>query len=64
MQRYPFQLEWVVNQAFEIDHDQLLLFAIRSFDHLYEQVRILGDWLDAGRLDQVAGDRCPTPVAA
>ena len=38
VQRYPFQIEWVVNQAFEIDHYQPLLFIVDSFDHLYALV--------------------------
>ena len=38
VQRYPFQLEWVVNQNFEIDHHQPLLFVIDSFEHLFELV--------------------------
>ena len=35
VQRWPFQLEWVVNQGFEIDHYQTLLFVVDSFDHLF-----------------------------
>jgi len=54
VQRFPFQLEWVVNQAFEIDRYQPILFAIESFEHLYEMVRELEDWLLFGRLDNVA----------
>src|SRR6476469_8487142 len=38
VQRYPFQLEWVINQYFEIDHFQPLLFYVDSFDHLFAQV--------------------------
>src|SRR5579872_2262241 len=30
VQRWPFQLEWVVNQYFEIDHYQPLLFVVES----------------------------------
>jgi phenylalanine-4-hydroxylase len=54
VQRFPFQLEWVVNQTFEIDRFQPILFAIESFDHLFEMVRELEDWLLFGRLDNVA----------
>ena len=38
MQRYPVQLEWVINQYFEIDHYQPLLFIVDSFDHLFALV--------------------------
>jgi len=55
VQRYPFQLEWVVNQYFEIDHYQPLLFIVESFDHLFEQVNELERWILAGRLNTV----CP-----
>src|SRR5512140_3767060 len=34
VQRYPIQLEWVINQYFEIDHYQQLLFIVHSFDQL------------------------------
>lgn len=54
VQRFPFQLEWVINQSFEIDRLQPLLFIIDSFEHLYEQVEKLEQWLLAGRLDHVA----------
>jgi phenylalanine-4-hydroxylase len=54
VQRYPIQLEWVINQAFEIDRYQPLLFIIDSFDHLFELVGELEEWLLAGRLDNVA----------
>lgn len=54
VQRFPFQLEWVINQSFEIDHFQPLLFVINSFDHLYEEVNRLEQWLLAGKLDHVA----------
>jgi phenylalanine-4-hydroxylase len=54
VQRYPFQLEWVINQSFEIDHFQSLLFIIESFDHLYEEVDRLEKWLFTGKLDHVA----------
>lgn len=54
VQRHPFQLEWIVNQSFEIDHYQPLLFVINSFDHLYEEVHQLENWLISGKLDYVA----------
>src|SRR4029077_17947143 len=54
VQRYPFQLEWVVNQFFEIDRYQPMLFIIESFDHLYALVDELEDWIIAGKLDNVA----------
>lgn len=54
VQRYPFQLEWVINQSFEIDHFQSLLFVIDSFEHLYEEVDRLEKWLIMGKLDHVA----------
>src|SRR6185369_3315637 len=38
VQRYPLQMEWVVNQVAEIDHFQPLLFIIDSFDHLFDLV--------------------------
>jgi phenylalanine-4-hydroxylase len=54
VQRYPFQIEWVVNQCFEIDDYQPLLFVVDSFDHLYALVDELEDWIVHGRLDNVA----------
>lgn len=54
VQRYPFQLEWVINQYFEIDHYQPLLFIVDSFDHLFSQVDELARWMRAGRLDNVS----------
>jgi phenylalanine-4-hydroxylase len=54
VQRYPIQLEWVVNQYFEIDHYQPLLFVVDSFDHLFELVGELERWMREGRLDNVA----------
>ncbi len=55
VQRYPIQLEWVINQYFEIDHFQELLFIVDSFDHLFELVDQLEVWLHAGKLDNTAG---------
>lgn len=54
VQRSPFQLNWIINQYFEIDHYQPLLFTIDSFEQLFEEVNRLGRWLDEGRLDNVA----------
>jgi phenylalanine-4-hydroxylase len=54
VQRYPLRLEWVINQAFEIDHYQPLLFWVDSFEHLYELVGDLEKWMLHGRLDNVA----------
>jgi phenylalanine-4-hydroxylase len=54
VQRYPIQLEWAINQAFEIDHFQPLLFVVDSFDHLFELVDRLEKWMREGRLDNVA----------
>ncbi len=55
VQRYPFQMEWVVNQYFEIDHFQPLLFVVDSFDHLFSLVGELEKWIFDGRLDNVVG---------
>jgi phenylalanine-4-hydroxylase len=54
VQRYPLQLEWVINQSFEIDHYQPLLFIVDSFGHLYDLVGELERWMVAGRLENVA----------
>lgn len=54
VQRYPFQLEWVINQYFEIDHYQPLLFIVDSFEHLFEQVDTLERWMLDGKLDHVS----------
>ena len=54
VQRYPFQLEWVANQYFEIDHYQPLLFVVDSFEHLFSEVGRLADWVKAGKLDNVS----------
>ncbi|MBI4904525.1 MAG: phenylalanine 4-monooxygenase [Acidobacteria bacterium] len=52
--RYPIQMEWVINQAFEIDHYQPLLFSVDSFDHLFDLVEQLERWMRDGRLNNVA----------
>jgi phenylalanine-4-hydroxylase len=54
VQRYPIQLEWAINQAFEINHFQPLLFVVESFDHLFSLVDRLESWLKAGKLSNVA----------
>jgi phenylalanine-4-hydroxylase len=54
VQRYPIQLEWVINQYFEIDHYQPLLFVVDSFDHLFDLVGELERWMRQGRLDNVS----------
>lgn len=54
VQRYPIQLEWAINQAFEIDHYQPLLFVADSFDHLFELAGQLEKWMQAGKLSNVA----------
>ena len=54
MQRYPIQLEWAINQYFEINHYQPLLFVVDSFDHLFSLVDELERWLKDGKLNNVA----------
>jgi phenylalanine-4-hydroxylase len=54
VQRYPVQLEWLINQVAEIDHYQPLLFVIDSFDHLFEMVDRLERWMRDGKLYNVA----------
>ncbi len=54
VQRFPIQLEWVVNQGFEIDHFQPLLFWVESFDHLFGLVDELERWMRQGKLNNVA----------
>jgi phenylalanine-4-hydroxylase len=54
VQRFPIQLEWAINQAFEIDHYQPLLFTVDSFDHLFSLVDQLEAWMKAGKLNNVA----------
>jgi phenylalanine-4-hydroxylase len=43
----------VVNQHFEIDHYQPLLFIVDDFDQLYDHVGVLESWMKAGKLDNV-----------
>src|SRR5579863_544617 len=54
VQRYPLQMEWVINQGAEIDHYQPLLFIVDSFNHLFEMVDRLEKWMLAGKLFHVA----------
>jgi phenylalanine-4-hydroxylase len=54
VQRYPIQLEWVVNQYFEIDHYQPLLFIVEDFEHLFDLVGELEQWMKDGKLDNVS----------
>ena len=54
VQRWPVQLEWVINQPFEIDHYQPLLFVVDSFDHLFGLVDQLEGWMREGKLSNVA----------
>jgi phenylalanine-4-hydroxylase len=54
VQRYPLQLEWAINQAFEINHYQPLLFIVDSFDHLFSLVDRLEKWMREGKLNHVA----------
>jgi phenylalanine-4-hydroxylase len=54
VQRYPMQLEWAINQGFEIDHYQPLLFIVDSFDHLFSLVDRLERWMKEGKLNNVA----------
>jgi phenylalanine-4-hydroxylase len=54
VQRYPIQMEWVINQGAEIDHYQPLLFMVDSFDHLFDLVGKLEKWMREGKLNNVA----------
>ncbi len=55
VERRPFDIAEVVNQPFEIDHYQPLLYIVDSFDHLFALVTELEGWMQAGKLDDVAG---------
>jgi phenylalanine-4-hydroxylase len=54
VQRFPLQLEWVINQSFEIDRYQPLLFVVESFEHLFGLVERLEQWMKEGKLSNVA----------
>jgi phenylalanine-4-hydroxylase len=54
VQRFPIQLEWAINQYFEIDKYQPLLFIVDSFNHLFSLVDELEKWLKSGKLNNVS----------
>lgn len=54
VQRFPIQMEWVINQYFEIHHYQPLLFVVDSFDHLFSLVDELEKWMKDGKLNNVS----------
>jgi phenylalanine-4-hydroxylase len=54
VERHPIDLTRVVNQSFDYDHFQPVLFFVESFDHLFELVAELEVMLQSGRLDHVA----------
>ncbi|MCH8274373.1 MAG: phenylalanine 4-monooxygenase [Armatimonadetes bacterium] len=54
VQRVPMQLDWVVNQYFEIHHYQPLLFTVDSFDHLFDEIGRLEEWMKEGKLNNVS----------
>jgi phenylalanine-4-hydroxylase len=54
VQRYPMQIEWAINQGFEINHYQPLLFIVDSFEHLFGMVDRLEQWMKEGKLSHVA----------
>ena len=54
VQRYPIQLEWVINQVAEIDHYQPILFVVDSFEHLFDLVDEFEKWMVQGKLYNVA----------
>ena len=54
VQRLPLEIEQAINQTFEIDRYQPLLFIVDSFDHLYSLVDELEQWMKAGKLNHVA----------
>jgi phenylalanine-4-hydroxylase len=54
VQRYPIELEWVVNQGFAPYAPQPLLFVVDSYDHLFSLIERLEKWISEGRLNNVA----------
>ncbi|MEO8368470.1 MAG: phenylalanine 4-monooxygenase [Candidatus Solibacter sp.] len=54
VQRYPLQLEWVINQVAEIDHFQPILFVVDSFEHLFNELGRFEQWMRDGKLYNVA----------
>lgn len=55
VERRPANVAEIINQPFEIDHFQPLLFVVDGFDHLFQLANDLGEWMRAGKLDRVAG---------
>lgn len=46
-----------IHQPYELysyDRFQPLLFIVESFEHLYEEVKLLEEWLLSGKLDNVS----------
>jgi phenylalanine-4-hydroxylase len=54
VQRHAAQLDWIVNQASEIDHYPPLLFVVEDFEHLFYLLHDLERRMDAGLLDNLA----------
>ncbi len=54
VERWPVDLDRVINQPFHYDRFQPVLFYVDSFSHLFELVGELEHGLEAGRLDRVA----------
>lgn len=54
VQRFPIQMDWVVNQSFDYHHYQPLFFVVDSFDHLFQLVDELERRLAHGELLNVA----------
>lgn len=53
VRRYAFDLGQVIRQPFEIDRFQDVLFVIDSFEHLYDEVARLEQWLMEGKLEEI-----------
>lgn len=54
VQRVPLQLEWVINQYFEINHFQELLFVADSFDQVFTLIGRLEKMMFDGKLNNVS----------
>lgn len=54
VQRYPLQLDWVINQSFLPNFYQPLLFIVDSFDHLFDLVERMERLMLEGKLNNVA----------
>ncbi len=54
VQRVPLQMEWMINQSFEIDRYQPLLFVVRDFEQLFAEIGRLAEWMKQGKLSNVA----------